>query len=193
VAPRGLHITGDPAADELLNTDGLALLIGMLLDQQVSMEWAFRAPFTLRDRLGGTLDARAIVDAGPEALVEVFCAKPALHRYPAVMANRAYELCRVVVDRYDGDATKIWKRVRSGEELYRRVRELPGFGEEKAKIFVALLAKRRGVKPAGWEQYAGAFADDTPRSAADVDGPATLERVREWKRIQKKAGRSKQD
>jgi uncharacterized HhH-GPD family protein len=188
-----IPITGDPEADALLVTDPLALLIGMLLDQQVPMEWAFRGPYNLRDRLGGRLDATEIAAMGPDAVVEVFCAKPALHRYPAVMARRTHELCQFLVDHYKGDAAKVWFRVTSGDELYRRLRELPGYGEEKAKIFMAILAKRLGKKPEGWELAAAPFSDEVPRSVADVASPATLAKVREFKKAQKAAKRAKTD
>lgn len=190
-APK-LPVTGDPDTDHLLVTDPLALLIGMLLDQQVPMEWAFRGPRTLRDRLGG-LDARAIAAMDPDHLVDVFCEKPALHRYPAAMARRTHELCAFVTERYDGDAGRVWKGVRSGEQLYARVRELPGYGDEKAKILVAILAKRLGKRPAGWEAVAAPFSDAEPRSVADIDSPESLARVREWKKAKKAAGKSKQD
>ncbi len=188
-----IPITGNPEADALLAREPLALLIGMLLDQQVPMEWAFKGPHSLKERLGGELDAGAIAAMGEDALVEVFCAKPALHRYPAVMARRTHELCQFVVDRYGGDAGRIWKGVRSGEELYRRVRELPGYGEEKAKIFVAILAKRFGKKPDGWEAAAAPFSDEVPRSVADVGSAEALVKVREFKKAQKAAKRSKAD
>jgi uncharacterized HhH-GPD family protein len=188
-----IPITGDPEADALLVTDPLALLIGMLLDQQVPMEWAFRGPYNLKDRLGGRLDATEIAAMGPDAVVEVFCAKPALHRYPAVMARRTHELCQFLVDHYKGDAAKVWFRVTSGDELYRRLRELPGYGEEKAKIFMAILAKRLGKKPEGWELAAAPFSDEVPRSVADVASPATLAKVREFKKAQKAAKRAKTD
>jgi uncharacterized HhH-GPD family protein len=193
MAKPSIPITGDPAADELLVTDPLALLIGMLLDQQVPMEWAFKGPWSLRERLGGELDAGAIAAMGEDAVVEIFCAKPALHRYPAVMARRTHELCQFLVDHYNGDASKVWFRVTSGDELYRRIRELPGYGEEKAKIFVAILAKRMGKKPAGWEEAAAPFSDDVPRSVADVASPEALVKVREFKKAQKAAKRSKAD
>jgi len=193
MAKPSIPITGIPEADDLLATDPLALLIGMLLDQQVPMEWAFKGPFSLKDRLGGDLDAGAIAAMGEDAVVEVFCTKPALHRYPAVMARRTHELCQFLVDHYDGDAAKVWKGVRSGEELYRRLRELPGYGEEKAKIFVAILAKRMGKAPAGWEQAAAPFSDDVPRSVADVASPEALSKVRDFKRAQKAAKKSKAD
>ena len=187
-----LAITGEAEADRLLNENPLALLIGMLLDQQVPMEWAFRGPATLLERIG-TLDAKAIVDAGPDALTAAFVEKPAVHRYPGSMATRAYALCEFIVEKYGGEADAIWRDVDSGKELYKRLRELPGFGEEKAKIFLALLAKRFDVRPAGWQEAAGAFGDDVPRSAADIDGPETLAKVREWKKAQKAKGKSKQD
>jgi uncharacterized HhH-GPD family protein len=192
VAAGTLHVTGDAAADELLNSDGLALLIGMLLDQQVPMEWAFMGPASLRRRLGD-LDATRIAAMDPEELVAVFCAKPALHRYPAVMARRTHDLCVVVVERYDGKAERLWDGVDSGVELYDRLRELPGYGQEKARIFVAILAKRFGVRPDGWEAAAGPFADPVPRSVADIDSPESLARVREWKKAQKAAKKDKQD
>ena len=187
-----LHVTGNDAADTLLNTDDLALLIGMLLDQQVPMEWAFMGPTTLKGRLGH-LDANRIAAMDPEDLVAVFCAKPALHRYPANMARRTHDLCAFVADHYDGDAGRLWEGVDSGAELLARLRELPGYGQEKARIFVAILAKRRGVRPDGWEAAAGPFADPAPRSVADIDGPESLAKVREWKKAQKAAKKDKQD
>lgn len=190
--PGTLYITGDAATDRLLNTDGLALMVGMLLDQQVPMEWAFRGPSTLRDRLGH-LDAARIAAMDPEAFVAVCCEKPAIHRFPASMGRRIHELCTFLTDHYDGKADTVWKGVTQGDALYARVRELPGYGEEKAQIFVALLAKRRGVQPAGWQQAAGRFGDDTPRSVADIDSPESLAKVREWKKAAKAAKRDKQD
>jgi uncharacterized HhH-GPD family protein len=187
-----LHITGDEAADTLLNTDPLALLLGMLLDQQVPMEWAFLGPESLRQRLGH-LDAARIAAMDPEELVAVFCAKPALHRYPANMARRTHELCTHITEEYEGDASRIWTGVSSGAELLRRLRALPGYGEEKSRIFVAILAKRFGVRPEGWEAAAGPFADPAPRSVADIDSPESLAKVREWKRAQKAAKKDKQD
>jgi uncharacterized HhH-GPD family protein len=193
MAKASIPITGHPEADQLLVQDPLALLIGMLLDQQVPMEWAFRGPFSLKERLGGRLDATEIAAMGPDAVVEVFCAKPALHRYPAVMARRTHELCQFLVDHYGADAGKVWRGVRSGDELYRRLRELPGYGDEKAKIFMAILAKRMGKRPAGWEEAAAPFSDDVPRSVADVASAETLAQVREFKKAQKAAKRSKAD
>ena len=190
--PGTLYITGDEAADGLLNRDGTALLIGMLLDQQVPMEWAFAGPATLRDRLGH-LDANRIAAMDTEAFVAVCCAKPAIHRFPAVMGRRIHELCIVLAGDYGGRAENVWAGVATGDELYRRLRALPGYGEEKAKIFVAILAKSQGVAPAGWREAAGKFGDDAPRSVADISGPESLAQVREWKRAQKAAKRDKQD
>jgi uncharacterized HhH-GPD family protein len=190
--PGTLYITGDPDADELLNRDGTALLIGMLLDQQVPMEWAFTGPATLRRRLGH-LDARTIADMDVEAFVAVCADKPAIHRFPAAMGRRVHELCRVLTERYGGSGAAVWAGVATGDELYRRLRELPGYGDEKSKILVALLGKRMGVAPAGWREAAGAFGDDVPRSVADIDGPEALGKVREWKKAQKAANKDKQD
>ena len=187
-----LAVTGDPVADRLLNTDPLALLIGMLLDQQVPMEWAFRGPATLVNRLGG-LDAGAVVDMDPEAFLEACRAKPAIHRFPRSMAGRIQDLCRHLVDHHGGDAADIWRGASDGADLSRRLRALPGYGAEKTMIFVAILAKRFGVAPEGWEAAAGPFADDVPRSVADIDSPEALATVRAWKKAQKAAGKSKQD
>ncbi len=190
---RSIPITNNDEANRLLIESPLALLLGMLLDQQVPMEWAFLGPYTLRERLGGSLDAAAIAAMGPDALVDVFCAKPAVHRYPAVMARPAHALCQYLVDNYDGDPARIWKTAKTGDELYRRLRELPGYGDEKTKIFMAILAKRLGRKPAGWEAAAQPFSDTTPRSVADIDSPEALARVREFKKAKKAQGKGKAD
>jgi uncharacterized HhH-GPD family protein len=187
-----MPITGDADADRLLVTDPLALVIGMLLDQQVPMEWAFRGPATLRARLGN-LDCAAIAAMSPDALETVFREKPALHRYPASMAKRTHALCTHVVEHYDGDAAKIWKGVGDPKELFDRIRALPGYGEEKAKIFLAILGKRLQVAPKGWEEYAKPFSDTEPRSVADIDSPETLKQVRAWKQAQKAKGKKKSD
>jgi uncharacterized HhH-GPD family protein len=188
-----LAVTGNPESDQLLNRDPLALLIGMLLDQQVPMEWAFRAPHRLRERLGGRLDAATIASTDPDELLAAFKGPPALHRFPGSMAKRTQEMSRHLVERYDGDASALWRDAATGDELLARLRALPGFGEEKARIFTALLAKRFGVRPEGWEAAAGPFADATPRSVADIDSAESLERVRTWKRAQKAKGKSKAD
>ena len=188
-----LAVTGDPDADRLLVEDPLALVIGMLLDQQVPMEWAFRGPKRLEERLGGALDANAIASMSEDDVVAVFQAKPALHRFPGSMGKRTYALCRFLADEYSGDAAAVWTGVATGDELLARVQALPGFGEEKAKIFVALLAKRFGVRPAGWEAASAPFSDGEPRSVADIDSAEALEQVRAWKKAKKAAGKSKRD
>jgi uncharacterized HhH-GPD family protein len=187
-----MPITGDKAADDFLVSDPLALVIGMLLDQQVPMEWAFRGPSTLRDRLG-RLDCAAIAAMPVDDLEAVFKEKPALHRYPGSMAKRTHALCEHVVAEYDGDAGQIWKSTKDPEVLFERIRALPGYGDEKAKIFLAILGKRLAVAPKGWEEYAGAFADENPRSVADIDSPENLQRVRAWKQAQKAAKKSKSE
>ena len=176
--PGTLYITGNADADGLLNTDGTALLIGMLLDQQVPMEKAFSGPEVLRQRLGH-LDADKIASMDVEEFVAVCCEKPAIHRFPASMGRRVHEVATVLAADYDGHAENIWADVTSGAELYRRLVALPGYGEEKSKIFVAILAKRMGVQPEGWEQVAGPFADPEPRSVADIDSAEALEKVRQ--------------
>jgi uncharacterized HhH-GPD family protein len=186
-----LYITGDAESDRLLNSDPFALLVGMLLDQQVPMEWAFRGPANLRLRLGH-LDPVRTAALTPDDVVAAFVQKPALHRYPAVMGRRVHALAVFVTDVYDGDAARIWSGVASGAELLARLKALPGFGDEKAKIFVALLAKRMGVAPAGWEQAARPFSDDTPRSVADSADADSLRRVHEWKEAQRAAHKDKQ-
>jgi uncharacterized HhH-GPD family protein len=185
-------ITGDPEADRLLADDPLALLIGMLLDQQVPMEWAFAGPARLSERLGG-LDAGAIAALPPDEVEAVFRQKPALHRYPGSMAKRTHELCRHLVEHHGGDAEAVWRGVDDGAEVLRRLQALPGFGKDKARIFLAVLGKRRGVTPPGWERAAGPFADDQPRSVADVRDEETLQEVRAFKKAQKAAGRAKDD
>lgn len=186
-------ITGNPDADALLSENPLALVLGMMLDQQVPMEWAFTGPYTLQERLGETLDAHKIAAMPLEKLEEDFKGPPALHRYPGSMAKRAQALCQYLVDTYDGDAAALWQGVGTGRELVKRVEKLPGFGKEKSKIFSALLAKRLGVRPEGWEDATGPFSDDQPRSVADIDSPETLEQVRTWKKSMKAQGKSKSD
>ena len=160
------------------------------------MGWAFRGPYVLRERLlarGLELDAGSLAALGEDEVVALMCAKPALHRYPASMGKRIYELSQYIVDHYNGDAGKIWRRVPDGAELYRRVRELPGYGEEKSKIFVALLAKRLGKRPVGWEDAAAPFSDAEPRSVADVSSAETLAAVKRFKKAKKAEGKGKAD
>lgn len=180
-----IPITGNDEADRLLETDPLALLIGMLLDQQVPMEWAFRGPHELTRRLGGSLDAARIAAIDPEELRAVFSEKPALHRYPGSMGGRVHELCRFVVERYDGRAERIWTEASGAADLLARLEELPGYGEQKAKIFLAILGKRLGVAPAGWEKHAGDYGKPGYRSVADVDRPGAVDKVREFKQAAK--------
>jgi uncharacterized HhH-GPD family protein len=189
VAPPTLRLAQDPDADALLTNDPLALLMGMLLDQQFPLEWAFRAPWRLAQRMGRTsLDAAEIADYDPEAFVKLMAGPPALHRYPAAMAVRVQALCRLVIDEYGGDAAALWRTAGTGKELLARLRALPGFGEQKARIFVALLGKQLGVRPEGWQEVAGPYGEDgSRRSAADVTDAETLAEVRAFKQAAKRA------
>ena len=189
-----LRLSGNTQADALLSKDPLALLVGMVLDQQVPLEWAFAAPAELKNRLGGKLDPRAIARMDPEDLVKVFVERPALHRYPASMARRVHELCRLVVDSYGAKAENIWTGVADASELVGRLKQLPGFGDQKARIFLALLGKQLGVRPDGWVQKSSPYGEPKSfRSVADiVDGPS-LERVRTAKQQAKQAARAVQE
>jgi uncharacterized HhH-GPD family protein len=181
--PDALHFTADPEANRLLADEPLATLLGMLLDQQVTMEWAFGAPLLLKRRLGvDQLDAAAIAAMDPTLLEAVFRDKPALHRYPASMAKRTHDLCRHLVDNYDGNPEALWCDVSTGEELLARVQALPGFGKDKSRIFVGLLGKRLGVRPPGWEVVAADWA-----SIADVDTFERVGEIRDQKRAAKAA------
>jgi uncharacterized HhH-GPD family protein len=185
-----LQLSQDPAADKLLSEDPLALLIGMVLDQQVPLEWAFIGPLRLRERLGH-LDARKIAEMDPEALVQVALEKPPIHRYPAAMARRVHELCQLIADEYDGEAAAVWTGAVDGADLYKRVKALPGFGEMKAKIFVALVGKQLGVTPAGWEAAAGDYAGKgTFMSVADIVDQPSLDKVRAYKQQKKQAAKA---
>lgn len=193
VATGTLAVTGNETADRLLNTDPLALLLGMLLDQQIPMEWAFMGPCRLVERLGGELDAHDISERDPDAFATLVRAKPALHRFPSSMAKRMQALCHHVAHHYDGDAGAVWTGAATGVELFQRLRDLPGYGDEKARILTAVLAKRFDVRPQGWEEQAGAFADSEPRSVADIDSGEALARVRAWKKAQKARGKKKDE
>lgn len=185
-APLKLPLSGDETADRLLEKDALALLIGMVLDQQIPLERAFKSPADLKDRMGGKLDVRAIAGADPDELAALFATPPALHRFPASMAKRVQELCRVLLEDYGGRAERVWKDAADGADLLRRLKALPGFGDQKAKIFVALLGKRLGVAPAGWERAAGDYGQPgTFKSVADIDSPEALQRVRAFKKEMK--------
>jgi uncharacterized HhH-GPD family protein len=184
-------VTGDADADTLLVTDPLALLIGMLLDQQIPMERAFHSPLELRDRLGAPLDAASIAAMDPDAFLAIFRQPPALHRFPASMGARVQALCQALVEHHGGKAVNVWEQAADGADLLQRLQALPGFGKEKSRIFVAVLAKRFGLRPAGWETAAGPFADSSPRSVADIDSRESFDRVRAWKKAQKAKGRGK--
>jgi uncharacterized HhH-GPD family protein len=187
-----LTIAQDPAADELLGRDPLALLIGMLLDQQFPMERAFGAPRLLAERLGvDTLDAGQLAAIDAEELVRIFQGPPALHRYPGSMAGRTQDLCRLIVERYDGRPENLWAEAPDGVTLLRRLGELPGFGAQKAKIFLALLGKQCGVTPPGWREAAGDYGlEGSRRSVADITGPESLVEVRAFKQEQKQAAKA---
>lgn len=187
-----MPVTGDPKADQLLEKNPLALLIGMLLDQQVPMEWAFRGPSTLQARVG-SLDPEVIATMDPDHFIALCCEKPAIHRFPAAMAKRIQALCAIVVDEYDGNAGKIWKGIDDPKVIKARLSKLPGYGDEKARIFIAILGKRFGVAPAGWERVATPFSDARMRSVADVSSQAALLEVRAFKQRQKARGKGKAD
>ncbi|MFE5602046.1 HhH-GPD-type base excision DNA repair protein [Streptomyces coelicoflavus] len=187
-----LHLTQDPEADELLGRSPLAALVGMLLDQQVPMEWAFKGPSTIARRMGAEdLDAHDIAAYDPEAFAALLSDKPAVHRYPGSMAGRVQQLCRYLVETYDGDAEGVWRGVSTGGELLKRLQELPGFGKQKAQIFLALLGKQLGVRPEGWREAAGAYGEpDSFRSVADIRGPESLTKVRAHKQEMKAAAKA---
>jgi uncharacterized HhH-GPD family protein len=180
----------DPEANELLTRSPLALLIAMLLDQQVPLERAFSAPRDLVQRLGHEPTAEELASFDPDRLAAIFSERPALHRFPKAMAGRVQELGRIVVESYGGDTAALWSTASSGAELLRRVTSLPGFGEQKAKIFVALLGKQLGVRPSGWREAAGAFGEEGSYvSVADITGDESLARVRSHKQALKAAAK----
>ena len=194
-----LHLAQDPQADKLLSKDPLALLVGMVLDQQIPLEWAFKGPSELARRLagqvdvgpGGRLDAAAIAALDPETLASAFSERPALHRYPGSMAARVQALCQIVADDYGNDASAIWKKANDGADLFRRVKALPGFGEQKARIFVALLGKQLRVTPSGWQDASSPFGDPgTYQSVADIVDGESLDKVRAFKQAKKKAAKA---
>ncbi|WP_346234092.1 HhH-GPD-type base excision DNA repair protein [Parafrigoribacterium mesophilum] len=187
-----MHLTGEPAADALLTENDLALLIGMLLDQQVTMESAFAGPAKIRDRIG-SLDAAAIADHDPDAFAQVFKQPPAVHRFPGSMAARVQALCAAVRDDWHGDATAIWTDGNpDGAEILRRLRTLPGFGEQKARIFLALLGKQRGLAAVGWREASAPYGEDGSRmSVADIVDSESLDRVRESKKAAKAAAKAR--
>jgi uncharacterized HhH-GPD family protein len=173
--------TDNPAANALLESDPLALLIGMVLDQQVKMEKAFAGPYELKRRLGH-LDVRRIASMDPQELDKVFRERPALHRFPGSMARRVQAMCAAIVKDYNGDAGSVWGDARDGDDLAARIKKLPGFGDMKVKILVAVLAKKFGVKPKGWEKHAATW-----HTVADVDSAESMAHAREIKREMKAA------
>ncbi|MFD6186946.1 HhH-GPD-type base excision DNA repair protein [Streptomyces goshikiensis] len=189
-----MRLAQQPEADALLARSPLAALVGMLLDQQVPMEWAFSGPYTIAERLGADdLDAHAIAAYDPEAFAALLSRKPAVHRYPGSMAKRIQQLCAYLVEHYDGDAEAVWKGVGTGAEVLGRLRELPGYGEQKAQIFLAMLGKRFGVRPKGWREAAGGYGPaNVYRSAADITGPESLAKVRAHKQEMKAAAKAGQ-
>jgi len=186
-----LHITGDDAADKLLSDDAFALLTGMLLDQQVTMESAFAGPEKIRTRIG-SLEPGTIAGYDPQDFVEVFKEKPAVHRFPGSMAGRVQALAETVAKEWGGDATAIWTQGDpDGAEVLRRLKALPGFGEQKAKIFLALLGKQCGLKAEGWREAAGHYGQaDAYLSVADIVDPDSLVKVRASKQAAKAAAKA---
>ncbi|MEU6745026.1 HhH-GPD-type base excision DNA repair protein [Spirillospora sp. NPDC046719] len=187
-----VHLAQRPEADELLGRSPLAALVGMLLDQQIPMEWAFSGPYTIAQRLGtDDLDAHEIAACDPERFAALLSEKPAVHRYPGSMAKRVQQLCQYLVENYDGDAENVWKDAGSGKELFKRLNGLPGFGKQKAQIFLALLGKQYGVRPEGWREAAGAYGEEgSHRSVADITGPESLAKVRAFKQEMKAAAKA---
>jgi uncharacterized HhH-GPD family protein len=191
-AVKTMCLAQNPDADALLTRDPLALLIGMVLDQQIPLEWAFTGPLTLTQRLGRDLDAADIAARDPDELAKFFATPPALHRFPGSMAARVQDLCRQIVADYGGDPEKIWAGVSDGKELLKRIEALPGFGKQKAKIFVALLGKQRGVQPKGWREVAGEYgAAGSFKSVADITDAKSLEKVRAYKKQMKAEAKAK--
>ncbi|MET7678292.1 HhH-GPD-type base excision DNA repair protein [Streptomyces seoulensis] len=187
-----LHLAQDPDADALLGRSPLAALTGMLLDQQIPMEWAFKGPETIARRMGADdLDAHDIAARDPEEFAALLSEKPAVHRYPGSMAKRVQTLCQYLVEHYDGDAEAVWRDAGSGPELLKRLEALPGFGKQKAQIFLALLGKQLGVTPKGWREAAGAYGETKSyRSVADITGPESLAKVRAHKQEMKAAAKA---
>lgn len=186
-----LHLTGDTEADQLLSENPLALLTGMLLDQQVSMELAFAGPLKIKERLG-SFDAKSIAETDPEDFVTLFKQSPAVHRFPGSMAGRVQTLAQVLLDDWGGDASAIWRQDDpDGKTVLKRLKSLPGFGEQKAKIFLALLGKQCGFEGEGWREASAPYGEEgSYRSVADITSPETLLKVRETKRAAKAAAKA---
>ena len=185
----GIHITGDDRADEVLESSSFALLLGMLLDQQYPMEHAFRGPAKILDRFG-SLEPTEIAAADPEQFAGMCSEPPAVHRFPGSMAGKVQAVARIVVEEYDGQADRIWTGAGDAQELLKRMTALPGFGKQKAQIFIALLAKQRDVRPEGWESVVGDYSQEGYRSVADVVDTASLEKVRAFKKEKKAAAKA---
>ncbi|GAB3286388.1 HhH-GPD-type base excision DNA repair protein [Kineosporia babensis] len=186
-----IRLAQSASADDLLGRDPFALLTGMLLDQQVPMEKAFAGPRLIADRLGTDgLDPRTVAEADPDAFIAIMTGPPAVHRYPRSMGARVQDLARAVLEQYQGDASLIWQDVATGAELYKRLNALPGYGPQKAKIFVALLGKQVGVCPQGWRQAAGDYGLEGFRSVADVVDDDSLLKVRDYKKSVKAAAKA---
>ena len=180
----------EPEANELLTRSPLALLIAMLLDQQVPLEKAFSGPLELVRRLGHEPTVAELAEFDPDALAEIFSERPALHRYPRAMAARVQDLARLIMEQYDGEPAQVWESASSGTQLLKQVAALPGFGAQKAQIFVALLGKQLGVRPDGWQEASGAFGDEGTRfSVADITDEETLRQVRAHKAALKAAAK----
>ena len=183
-----LWLTGDAEADQLLTEDDNALLIGMVLDQQVPMEKAFSGPLVIAQRMGGRLDVAAVAAMSEDDFVALCSRPPAIHRFPAAMAKRVRQVCQVLTEDYDGQAANLWKDARSGNEVKANLERLPGFGSDKAAIFTAVLGKLRGITPDGWRTAAGYYGEpDTFRSVADIVDSYSLQKVRETKKSVKAA------
>jgi uncharacterized HhH-GPD family protein len=177
-------------ANDLLSRDPLALLVGMVLDQQVPLEKAFSSPYVLAQRLGHEPTAEELATFDPDALVTIFATPPALHRFPKAMAARVQEVCRAIVGSYDGEAANLWRDVADGKELVKRIAALPGFGKQKSQIFAALLGKQHGVQPPGWRAAAGAYGEEgAHRSVADIVDAESLGKVRAFKKTMKAAAK----
>ena len=187
-----VRIAQQADADALLDRDPLALLVGMLLDQQFPMERAFAGPYLLAQRMGvDHLNVYDIAEHDPETFAKLFAGPPAIHRFPGAMAGRVQELARLLVAEYDGRAEAVWEGAKSGAQLHTRLEGLPGFGAQKARIFVALLGKQRGVRPRGWREAAGPYGENGSfRSVADVTSPESLQKVRDHKKEMKAAARA---
>ncbi len=180
--PKSLALAGEPNADQLLAQDPLALLIGMVLDQQIMLEKAFRGPLVLQQR-AGSLDPGYIANLDPAKLDSYFCQTPSLHRFPSAMAKRVQQLCKIITDQYNSKADQVWLGAKDAEELLQRIEALPGFGKQKAKIFIALLGKQFGIRPPRWQEVSSPFGQpNVYLSIADIVDLESLQKVRQYKK-----------